>query len=234
MHKSHLLGGLCAVVFCFASTSSYAATISVYWTGHVTSITSFSPGAVPAGISQNSQITGSLIFESTQYTSRSKILGNFSSGEKYRYTTELSQTIASEGWEWQISGADISLQHIYSPDWQSFGAYSTSDNYYYNSFPNFVGRYEYGIALYDRDAPLQLFNSYEINNLTLALDKITHATGFLTSRHWDQNGDIDDGYYMTFDIDRVSFSPVPLPPAIWLFGSGLLGLIGVAKRKNAA
>jgi len=29
-------------------------------------------------------------------------------------------------------------------------------------------------------------------------------------------------------------SPVPVPAAVWLFGSGLLGLIGVARRKKAA
>jgi len=27
-------------------------------------------------------------------------------------------------------------------------------------------------------------------------------------------------------------SPIPLPPAVWLFGSGLIGLIGVARRKT--
>ena len=27
---------------------------------------------------------------------------------------------------------------------------------------------------------------------------------------------------------------VPVPPAIWLFGSGLLGLVGIARRKKAA
>jgi len=27
-------------------------------------------------------------------------------------------------------------------------------------------------------------------------------------------------------------SAVPIPPALWLFGSGLLGLIGMAKREN--
>ena len=27
---------------------------------------------------------------------------------------------------------------------------------------------------------------------------------------------------------------IPLPPAVWLFGSGLLGLIGIARRKKAA
>jgi hypothetical protein len=36
-----------------------------------------------------------------------------------------------------------------------------------------------------------------------------------------------------FDTEAV-FNPVPLPAAVWLFGSGLLGLIGMARRKKAA
>lgn len=30
-----------------------------------------------------------------------------------------------------------------------------------------------------------------------------------------------------------TFDPVPIPPAIWLFGTGLIGLMGVARRKKA-
>jgi len=33
---------------------------------------------------------------------------------------------------------------------------------------------------------------------------------------------------------NVVNSPVPVPAAVWLFGSGLLGLAGIARRKNAA
>jgi len=36
----------------------------------------------------------------------------------------------------------------------------------------------------------------------------------------------DEGYL-------IRPSAVPLPPALWLFGSGLLGLIGVARMKAA-
>jgi len=32
----------------------------------------------------------------------------------------------------------------------------------------------------------------------------------------------------------VNVGPVPVPPALWLFGSGLLGLVGMARRKKAA
>ena len=35
-------------------------------------------------------------------------------------------------------------------------------------------------------------------------------------------------------ITDVTVPQVPVPAAVWLFGSGLLGLIGVAKRKKAA
>ncbi len=31
----------------------------------------------------------------------------------------------------------------------------------------------------------------------------------------------------------LPYAPVPLPAAVWMFGSGLLGLIGVARRKSA-
>lgn len=31
----------------------------------------------------------------------------------------------------------------------------------------------------------------------------------------------------------INVSAIPVPPAIWLFGSGLVGLIGVARRKLA-
>lgn len=36
-----------------------------------------------------------------------------------------------------------------------------------------------------------------------------------------------------FYISKIEFSAVPVPAAAWLFGSGLLGLIGVARRKAA-
>ena len=44
----------------------------------------------------------------------------------------------------------------------------------------------------------------------------------------------------TVDYDRTAFlghwliKPVPIPSAVWLFGSGLIGLIGLARRKANA
>jgi len=37
----------------------------------------------------------------------------------------------------------------------------------------------------------------------------------------------------TMDLTGVTVSAVPVPAAVWLFGSGLLGLVGIARRKAA-
>lgn len=36
-----------------------------------------------------------------------------------------------------------------------------------------------------------------------------------------------------FGMDDVRYVVMPVPPAVWLFGSGLIGLIGIARRKKA-
>lgn len=38
--------------------------------------------------------------------------------------------------------------------------------------------------------------------------------------------------YLAWAVHDGDISAIPLPAAIWLFGFGLLGLIGIAKRKN--
>lgn len=44
----------------------------------------------------------------------------------------------------------------------------------------------------------------------------------------------DASGYETFGMDNIAFvSAVPTPAAAWLFGSGLLGLVGMARRKKA-
>ena len=44
---------------------------------------------------------------------------------------------------------------------------------------------------------------------------------------------VSDAYFDNVTIS-TDVSAVPVPAAVWLFGSGLLGLIGVARRKAAA
>jgi len=62
---------------------------------------------------------------------------------------------------------------------------------------------------------------------TRSINQYDAVTGaFLGEMGLSQNQSIDGGL-------AYAPSPVPLPLSIWLFGSGLLGLIGVAKKKAA-
>lgn len=41
------------------------------------------------------------------------------------------------------------------------------------------------------------------------------------------------GDRLSIGLDGVSISAIPIPAAVWLFGSGIFGLIGMARRKKA-
>jgi len=48
-------------------------------------------------------------------------------------------------------------------------------------------------------------------------------------------GVLQDTFGFSYNGGGLVFAPssVPIPAALWLFGSGLLGLIGLARRKKA-
>ncbi|WP_155325819.1 VPLPA-CTERM sorting domain-containing protein [Desulfosarcina ovata] len=48
---------------------------------------------------------------------------------------------------------------------------------------------------------------------------------FILQENNDSNG-------TRIEIDNVSVSAVPVPAAVWLLGSGLIGLISVKRRKT--
>ena len=44
----------------------------------------------------------------------------------------------------------------------------------------------------------------------------------------------EGGSFSSISKLDVTYAPVPIPAAVWLFGSGLLGMIGITRRKKAA
>jgi len=69
---------------------------------------------------------------------------------------------------------------------------------------------------------------------SLPLSEGTYTMSQSLFRHYLSGGDTMNyggtwAYTMDFDV----VSAVPLPAGVWLFASGLLGLIGITKRSNA-
>ena len=56
-------------------------------------------------------------------------------------------------------------------------------------------------------------------------------TGLFRLKHTDP--DSGPSFYLSSTLG-ISLSPIPVPAAIWLFGSGLVGLIGFSRRKAKA
>jgi hypothetical protein len=92
------------------------------------------------------------------------------------------------------------------------------------------------VSLFDLGSGLftpHLGDSFDI----LTADLIQGSFGSLTLAALDPGLTWDIGYLTdaigSTDVVRLSVvNAVPIPPAVWLFGSGLLGLVFVARRHS--
>jgi len=88
------------------------------------------------------------------------------------------------------------------------------------------------------------FGTGAVDLLTVMIHEFGHSLGLF---HSTVTGSIMEGAYAgirtTLHADDIAgikaiyglnTSPVPIPAAVWLFASGLLGLIGIARRKKTA
>ena len=74
-----------------------------------------------------------------------------------------------------------------------------------------------------------------LTNTPLINNWETHTDGFIsntTNQVLLEFIDLSSGAGYDIALDNVSVDPVPLPPAAWLLGSALFGLLAVGKRKR--
>lgn len=90
-------------------------------------------------------------------------------------------------------------------------------------------------------------SAFDVSGASLGVFNFLGADLFVNQAGFDQNAGhvdifgigeiasllIEPGLNQALIFDNLNFSPVPVPAAVWLFGSGLVGLIGIARRKKA-
>jgi hypothetical protein len=71
------------------------------------------------------------------------------------------------------------------------------------------------------------------DNFILGLSTDSGDNWVADTGYTDKSGGFYDVHFANGDILQVDVQVVPVPPAVWLFGSGLIGLVGIARRKNS-
>ena len=86
------------------------------------------------------------------------------------------------------------------------------------------------VTLRDTQLPLDVFSSDALPlfaPIPADFDQINQVQGQLIGSFYG------DQFFMNLEIDSVSaVSAVPVPAAIWLFGTALVGLVGFSRRKS--
>ena len=210
MKRSHLLSTLCAMLFAL-SHSSHAATIAMStfdsnldgWTSNIpTEISWSSIGGNPGGYARHEDSTGNATF----LLAPSSFLGDWSS---------LNGT-GTISFDHKIFSAGTGINN--------FVAYQVAI-----SGPD-------GSAIWLGSTPNQATDWLSITA------PIVETSWSVTGTWLDILSNVDtlqirielvanDGNDIS-GLDNIQLSSVPIPAAVWLFGSGLIGLIGFARRKS--
>jgi len=129
---------------------------------------------------------------------------------------------------WYVSKLAVSPKlNDLTGEWQTYGMEMTADNFFLwpygtnatggtaATFEDVLSTYQYvGFTLISSSADNSGFGGIDVDGTWSAPDLGAYSLGSSS----------------TFAVDNFGATSVPVPGAIWLLGSGLLGLIGVRKR----
>jgi hypothetical protein len=84
-----------------------------------------------------------------------------------------------------------------------------------------------------REGVLTQSKSVTVKNSTEIGGAHLENIGFLSVDKVEWRVETEDGTYWGPGLDTINYSVVPIPAAAWLFGSGLIGLVGMQRRQRS-
>ena len=210
MKKKYLISKLCVYAFCtvFYTASAFANIITLTAEGTVSD--------VGAGISSDFKTGDRAVYELIYDTSASNSLGN-----PAVYNTAISSFRVTVGT--YTATSQSGLINVYDN-------FSSMDLFRVTSLTSdgLSGASVGGHAL-----NRIFFQLWDLDQLWL--DSVELPTSYLSADDYENKVfrvDFADNNILTGDLDTftVGISQIPIPQAVWLFSSGLIGLIGMARR----
>lgn len=221
MKKSHFISALSAVVFACISMSSHANLIGVL-------------PATPGGTDYQAYYDD--VADLTWLADANAAVGS-------AYDTAIPGSGRMNWSDANAWAASLNINGV--TGWRLPTTDTASDGF--NQTGSEMGNLYYNV-LGGPDYPYSLLSVHNSN-----FDLFSNIMGY---EYWTSTADTDVNYAWYFDVSTGyqsyysrtindyawavhsgnvgSASVVPVPAAVWLFGSGLLGLVGMARRKKAA
>ena len=141
-----------------------------------------------------------------------------------------------QGWRYATRGEVGSFWDAFGGDSNYYSGLSTQNNGLFEAMAPFVGDLycEVTVCTPGDGYSLWITGDREIHNYTNVnwWSYSRNSTPTEDNFSFKTMGSASTGTYAGRALVR-DISPLPIPPAVWLFGSGLLGLIGIARRKAA-
>ena len=219
MNKSRLLGALCASVFSFITTASHATLITFGFTGTVSSISDVT-NALGGSVDVGTVFSGQYNFEST---TAGTCTPNIICTSYFPAVTSATVTIG--GNKFDRSGMNSTIVVADGAMIASSSGSVVQADIYQVVIPLFT-EFAFSITLVDS-------SNTAFNDMTLPLVPPDIAKFDPMPNQFEIHEQVPSGTIGIAGIITSIYS-VPVPAAVWLFGSGLLGLVCVAKRKKAA
>jgi len=170
------------------------------------------------------------------YNDVSAQLGNSSSSLfGYRYATGAEVTTLVDNWLGystggyvNLSAADDALDPLIPILGDAYAAYEPNTDSLEggNGTPGSGYHYVYGLTAAVDESATQVWSAIIYDRPE------SWGTDFYSQDYSSLDVSVYQGYLGSFLVRETAVSTVPVPAAAWLFGSGLLGLIGVARHKN--